>query len=499
MAGAEQLNAMSPTVKHPPASGQAGVPADETTAIATVPVAIPMEDVAVKALEVSSLLNSVSEALAPDPQIESIRDSLVEVRVKIEKATAKSLNILEQKPFLSVIQDQEQHWQLQQRMLTKWFELLQKRSKEFYGNEVILTDLLKIWTTTLKVAEESEVSVESLRLINETIASIHSVRTLLKDQLAPVHDLQSQASREVEQCDIILTKIAKLQQEAVSHILIQNSPPLWSTQWWMEAGRRHSGSISAALSSYVETGSAYLTEFSRQMTLYAGLLGALSLLFLLARNHANSRPDTEPPSPYLSVFEQPLVAALTATLVVATAPYHSPLPLFIRDTLQVLIPVSMIRLIRPFIPNRLIPGLYALGFLFTCDAIRKILFTEQFHSQLLLVLESLAGIAIMIWFLSNFRLIFAGREEPATPPVVRPATILFLLLFTSGLAASVIGYLNFALVITPSILAFGVMAIAMYGIPAGMYRLCLLRIAGLATAAAQAGQTPSQVAGAASV
>lgn len=447
----------------PPAPEQKTAATGELTAVPSPPTTIPMEDIALKAAEVTSLLRSISEKLPLGTEIETIRDSLADASATVARDAEISKALLGQQPPLPILQEQQQQWQRQKLMFTEWLELLRKRSKEFQDKQLILADLQTIWTQTLNNAEESQAPDQSLLLINDTVKSIGAARVPLKEQLALVLDLQSRVGREVEQCSSVLAEIARLQQASVSDILARDSLPLWSARNWAEAGKSLPGGFQVALSAYRQEIGRYFTVPSHQMPLHAGLLAVLASVFLIAGSQVRRRAGSEAEfSPFTRVFDQPIAAALVMTIFVVTVPYHSPLSATTIGTFQALALVPMIMLVRPLVPGRLAWTLSALGLLFACDTLREILLADHLPGQLFLVLESLTGLAVLSWLLRQDRSIFGKGAGSAMMPLVHFGAILVLLHFAGGGVAAASGYVRLARVITPGIIAFGVIALAMY-------------------------------------
>jgi small-conductance mechanosensitive channel len=445
------------------APAQTPAPATDSASIPSGLTAIPVIDVATKAAEMSNLLRTFNDKLTLSAQIDTIRKSLPEATVQVDQALADTMQVLQRQPALPTLQTQQQQWQQMQRMYAGWLAVLMKRSNELQDDQNRLNDLQKKWAMTLDAAKASKAHGPSLQQINETIASIRAAQDPLNEQLTLVIDLQSRVGNEVKKCEKILAEIARIQQASMSGILVQDSLPVWSPKLWADALNALPEHVRSTAATYWTDVGNYLNDPFRRLPLHTGILAVLTLLFLGARYQIRRWTAAgETFSDVIQVFDHPVAASLTLALLFATSPYWLPLPATVRDTFQVLALVPMIILIRPVVSERLVPGLYALGLLFAIDAIRGIFSGEELIGQVSLILESLTGMAVVIWFLRNLPQAFGEAAGSSRLRVLQSGSVLILLILTSSFAAAAMGYVRFARIITPGIIAGGVLALTLY-------------------------------------
>ncbi|MGO9952898.1 MAG: mechanosensitive ion channel family protein [Dissulfurispiraceae bacterium] len=425
----------------------------------SVPTAIPVADVATKATEVASVLQSLTQKLTSIPQVEMIRAALPDVSRHIEQNLTETMNILQRQPTLSTLQTQYEQWRLMQLKNTEWLTVLTKRSNELQDALNRLADLQKIWQKTLDSAKASKAPEPIFQQIDQTTAAIKAVQIPLKEQLTSVLELQSNAADEVAKCGNVLAAITRVQQIAMSGTMVRDSKPLWSPEFWTDAlpaVPEHISNIAA--SNWMEI-SNYIELSSVSMPLHVGLLIALTLLFLWARNEIRRWENI---SSGLRVFDHPFAAALSLALFVVTSPFWGLGSDAVRGILQIAALVPMIILIRPTVGVRLIPGLYLLGLLFVMDTVRVFFTGEMLTGQCILVMESLAGIASVIWLLWKIRPFLKEAPESSRMLVLQTGASFILIVLTAGLVAAVMGYVLLARLLTPGILALGSMALALY-------------------------------------
>lgn len=437
-------------------------PAAGDTAVQSGPAAIPLADVEIKAAEVDKLLSTVADKLIPDPQLDTIRSALPDTSTRINMDLVATKLVLSHKPSLPVLQQQQQNWQKVQLTFAGWLKILIRQSETTQDTLDHLENLGKIWVTTLAETRNAKAPELIVLKINNTVSAIHASQSGLKKQLALVLDLQSQVGREIAKCVETLTKITDMQQNTMSDILIQDSLPAWSPKLWA-ADSNSLKNHQSAVALYGKNLKNELFKLSRYNLLPGAIFTVLVLLFVTARNHARKWATSgDDFSPFIRIFDFPVVAALTVSLLIVTTPYRSPFSATVRDTLQVLSLVPVIILIRPEVPARFRPLLYTLGLLFLLDAIRDILFAEQLPGQLFLIVESVGSIAVVVWFRRKLRTAPSDTTDSTAVNILKTLTFPVLLLLASGFAAAMSGHVRFARIIIPGIISFSVMAMVMY-------------------------------------
>ena len=208
--------------------------------------------------------------------------------------------------------------------------------------------------------------------------------------------------------------------------------------------------------------SKYLQNPSGRMPLHAGLFAVLVLLFLACRRQVLKwKVASDTFSHDIGVFEHPIAAALSVTLIVATSPYW-PLPTTVRGTFQILLFAPLLILVQPVVSTRLMPGLYILWLLFAIDTTREVFSSVQLIGQLILVVESLFGIIAMVWFLRMLKPVYGEAAGSSRLRLLQTGTVILILNFTVGLGASAMGYIRLARLMTPGLLVGGSLALAVY-------------------------------------
>jgi potassium efflux system protein len=427
---------------------------------------IAVAEVATRAMAVSNLLRTFSANLAPSPEIEKIRNKLPGVIGNIDLQSRATRRILEEQPSLETLQGQQQIWQNLARQTAGWLNILTARATRLQEALAQLAALHKTWSLTRQAAEASQAPAPILQQIEATLVALAAAREPLNIQRTAVLDLQSMVANEAARCGNTLGAIAQAQHTAVGGIFARERPPIWSAHLWDHLKTTLPTRVTEVAASLW----AALGQCVRDPTLGFPLDGAifvgLGLLFWAARRQVDQwAASGRGISSAIMVFERPYAAALTGSLLFASGPFM-PTPPMVRNLFTVLALFPMIRLIRPAVPIAMIPLLYTLGTLFAIDTLRQAFAGDPLIGEAILVLEALAGIAVLGWFLHR-----EGRQkspaaggEPARTRVLEAGVLLLLLLLAAGLAAAALGYLRLARFISPGILAGGGQALTVFAI-----------------------------------
>jgi potassium-dependent mechanosensitive channel len=425
---------------------------------------IPLADVATKATEVSAVLRTLNTQLAPSPDIERIGRQLSEVSRHIGLELAGMLSLLQTQPSLAMIQSQEQLWQSRQLEITAWLNLLTVRATHLQVALDRLTGLQATWSQTRDKAKDSNAPGPIIQQIEGTLAAIGAAQAVFQTQRTDLLDLQSRVGQEVARCQTALAEISQAQKKAMGGLLTRDSPSVWSTALWIQAhtvGLSRVREIVAGQWADIEQ---YIRNPSKGMPLHIGLFILLAILLCLMRRQVRRWPDSaEGPSQAITVFDWPYSAALLGTLFVATSP-NLPTPPTVRQLFSILELVPMIRLTKPVVNPLIIPGLYLLGGLFTLNTAREAFAGAPLTEQGVILIEIVTAIAALGWALTlGNRAGSDGRGKIlARLPGCRLGAILALLMLAVGLVAGTLGYLRLARLLTSTVVAGSVLALALF-------------------------------------
>jgi small-conductance mechanosensitive channel len=421
---------------------------------------IPLADIAARATEVSNLLGNLAASAVPGAQIESIAKSLPESSEKLDAQFAATTESLETEPTLDMLQSLQQDWQRRQLETTGWLSALTTRATKLQDALNQLSGLQKIWGSTRASAQAAEAPGPILQQIDATLTAITAAQAKIESERTALLDLQSRVGQQITKCDTVLAQIGQIQQQAVAGILVPNAPPLWNFDAWadgLETLPEHVRRVGSAHWSVIVN---YVSKPSGSDALLVALFIVQTLVFYAARRKITvwEKSSTDASSAIL-VFERPYAAALSATLVWATAPVFFPMPTVVRQLLSVLALVPMLRLLPPMMRASVAFVIHMCCLLFAVDILRQAFSGIRLIGMAIVVGESLAAIIVLYLARHHYRQMIAERAESSRLIVLKLGRSLLIIALIVALLAGVLGYARLARLLTPGILVGGVLGL----------------------------------------
>jgi len=441
----------------------AKAPAPPVASAPAAPATIPLADIATWATAVSNLIGNLTAGAKPSAQIENIAKTLPELSEKLDAQFAATTKSLEAEPTLETLQNEQQLWQAAQLQATGWLNALTLEATKLQDALNRLAELQKLWSSSRASAQTAKAPDPILQQMDATLTAIIDAQAPLQAQRANILNLQSRVAEEATRCGTALQRIADFQQKEVAGILVRDAPPIWTINLWSDAVaalREHHGKIASA---YWTDVAKYLLDPRQGVTLHPAIFIFLALVFSAARRKiAVWEKSGSDASSAILVFERPYAAALATTLVFVTAPLFFQLPTAVRQLLTIISLVPMLRLVRPKISASIAFVLYACCFLFALDTLRQTFAGIQVIGQAILVGETLAAIIVLYSIRRHYRQIIAARAESSGLMVLKAGRFLLIIVLLVALLAAVAGYTRLARLLTPGILAGGILGLAAF-------------------------------------
>jgi len=422
------------------------------------PGTIPIPEVARQADEVAKLLREYDDLLAPaaaavaEKRLPGVVARMVTQITETERQLASGQST-------ATLDSLTTQWQATRVELVGYVNTLAQRATLIEEALDLLTDLRETWIQTRTHARTSGAPAQVVARIDGVIRAMDSTRSRLQEQRAAILVLQDQVAREVAQCETMLKRIAEVRLASTGGLFDRDSVPLWRADQLSEAvaampeRMRNAGAADGA----------QLQQFVRdqrwKIPVQVLLFGILLLLIRAGRRrvHLWSAPGEQPPAT-APVFDRSVSAAMLFALLASLWIYTPPLPRIALAILQILILVPALRIMRLLVPAPLVPTLYILGGFFVLDIIRHLASVVPALEQQLLLLEMLAGIAMLTWWARRWR----SAAVPPPAPVVRLTAWIVLGVFVVAFAAAVSGYMKLALLLGAGVLGSGYLAAVLY-------------------------------------
>jgi potassium-dependent mechanosensitive channel len=448
-------------------SGVQSAPHPPSTATFPTPpsAAIPISEIATKAAEATNALEVLSMHSAPSLAIEGIETQLPDVRRHIDVELAETAaSLLRGDPPLDRIQALQKQLQGKRLQTAGWLKTLTERAVQLKGAMDRLEAMRTQWTATREAAQASNAPALIFQETDALTAAIDAALTPIKAKQADVLDLQAAVSHEVSRCESALSQLALAQQKAVGGMLTRVSQPFWSSDLWANTGTSLPAEVHRVAVTWWNDVRQYVLTPSMGMPFQAGLYLVLVLLLCAARRQAHlwAEPD-EGLSAATTALARPYSAAFLAFLIVADRPASS-IPATVQQLLSIPAIVPAIRLVAPVASPTVTRCLYVIGIFYISSLVRQAFAGTPWLEQAILVLETLAGAALLGWALASghIRRISEHVERASLQRAIPLVSGLMLLGLAIAFAATVFGYLRLARVLETMLLGMGMLALGLY-------------------------------------
>lgn len=446
LAGAQTLPATTtsqPTTSQPattqatqPASQpatQSAPPPANTQPAATLPAgpSIPLAEIVSQSESTRATASAITSQLADDPLVATVADELPALTRDIDARLEDPANALSANPSLDTLRAAEAAWNTFAANTLTWKRDLTRRVTTIDNDIANLQTRIDTWNNTLPRARASRVPPEIIDRINATLIALHTAHDQADAARANVLRLQALVAAQDARISAALSTVAQAQEEALSHLFVQDSPPIWSTQVRPQAvavATQPQSSFApqlAALHHYIERQTA-------RLLVHAFVLAILTALLFWARKRFDSWVHDEPTlSPAAPVFASPLATAILLSIFLSIW-LHPQAPRLFWAISGALTIFPAILLIQRLTQPRLHRLLYILVLFYFLDQLREAIAGLNIWPRYFLLAETLAAVAFLVHFLfvrppapTSIPAPASAPEDPATPapPVSAPPTL----------------------------------------------------------------------------
>ena len=458
-----------PAAKPPsPAATPAPAPARAPTATpAPLPASptIPVAEIATRAAQVPNVIRALVAQIAPNAEIDTIRERLPELRQQMDLELMGAETILRSLPTLDMIQTQQQLWHQRELRANQWLALLTHRATLLQNALTHLAELETTWRETRKAAVAAKAPAPILAQVDGVLKAIRAAEGPLTTERTAVLDLQTLVAEQVARSENVQARFREAQQRAVGGILTRDAPPLWDAAGWIGAREAFSDRLTETIGGWGEIKS-YLRDPSQGLPIHAGIFVVLLAVFWAARRSIRRQGDAGDHGPReVMAFDRPYAAALVVALLFASSPI-SVVPSVLRSLFVVLALVPVLRLTRPAFDPRLVPSVYALAVLFMLDTVRQTFGGVGEIEQVILAVEMLSGIAVLGYSLTRGELRPRPGDARESEQLrgFRAGAILVILLFTTALVAGAVGYMRLARLLGAGLLGSAALAVSLFAV-----------------------------------
>ena len=364
---------------------------------------IPLAEVAARAADMRSLLETQDAAITPSREVQAILDRLPtlgdELRVRLDQTTAR----LGTNPTLPVVEQLGGMWEATRARLKSWNDTVTQWTTRVEQERARLASLRESWLRSREAAAVSGAPKVVLDQIDGVVSGLNAARGRLEARLSALLATQYRLAVLQRRCDEGLSRVAQVRADRIRRLGERDGPPLWSGVLWKGAMSQ----APAAERDVLEAEQAVVTEVAREhatrIPLHALVFAVLVAVLWRGRRAARRWVADDPSAASVAeVWSRPISSALVLACVAAPWIYLEATPLLGR-VVALLAIVPVLRLIRPSLDRVLAAALYVFGVLFLVDAIRSVLSTAPLFEHMLFLAEMMVASLVMIRLLTSAR------------------------------------------------------------------------------------------------
>ncbi|MFN8391205.1 MAG: mechanosensitive ion channel [Bdellovibrionota bacterium] len=450
-----QALAQTPTVTSPPTPSP-------TIAVPS-PTPVPLAEVPLKADDVLKQLHDRKVALSSDPTSNAVKRELPLLTEEIDLRLTEATRILAGTPSLDTLRELESGWQKSRDTLAEHDTDLVRRGTELDAKASDARNLQSSWSETLDAAQQSNAPSEITERIRQVISDAKRLLDDIGSFQAAALKLQTRVAEQIRRIDDVLRSIRSARDKAMNQLLVRDSAPVWSGQFWRNGGAALTVGTQESFRDQQAFVFSYLAREHENLRLHI-------LLFLLffgscvwARRVVHRWSEGDPSlAQATAVFEAPLAMALLLSFLITPWVYPEAPRLF-RAFLGAVALIPTVVVLRQLVKPKLLPVLYSLLVFYLIDQIRLVVLSVPEFSRTLFLCEIVGAIACIAWVLRSERLQNVdGVSSSAMTKLLSHGAQLGAAALGASFFLNVLGYVSMANLLGTAVLSSAYYAAFLY-------------------------------------
>lgn len=364
---------------------------------------VPIAAIGVETQQAKRLLGQITEELKPDPAVVAVDESLPDLTARVEQQLDAAVETTATAPPLSTLDELNRRWNSLREELNGVQRTLSGRSAAVEARVEKIRDSGARWSATRAAALAANAPKEVLEQIDEVEAAIASAAERARSRQGSIVQLQSRVARLQQTVDADLQRLAAVRQELMGQVFRAENPPVWSRHTFaVLSSQEILERIAESQRRDLETIRRFGRERARAIVLHVVFLAAMIVAMLVVRRRVRRHADDEAFETARAIFERPASMALLLTILVSAWTLPQPRPLAQLVGMALLFPAVLI--LRNLLGRPIYPLLNALVVFWIVDRARGLLSPLPHAPRLVFMLEMIALIALMIWWMRPVRL-----------------------------------------------------------------------------------------------
>ncbi|MEZ5426369.1 MAG: mechanosensitive ion channel [Pyrinomonadaceae bacterium] len=449
------------------------------------PTPIPISEVITQAEATLKRTQEIQKVLAADTTISTIDEKIPQLTGKIDQALPETRQILSERPSLETLTRIQQEWESIRTDVPGWKSDLQTLGNLLDKQIDELNTLAGIWQKTLNDATKPPKPVESPKgetgegstppaqnpeLPVEVKESIGRTQTEIKNLLGEVQKkrsalltLQTRISEQEKRINEVLESIKSVREEALSHLLVRDSPAIWNAHRRTFSGGPLAAETRNSLFRQGAELSAYTNQNREGFIWHGAILTLLIFGLFWVRKRVRPLIESEPKiRRAMTVFQLPVATALVLSILLSGW-FYPQAPRVLGALLGALALVPGILILRRLMEKPMFPILNALMIFYFIDRLRETFSALTVVSRYLFLAEMLGAIIFLGWFYKSKRLSDKIQvRHQRIFNLIKKFIPFALLVFSTAFIANALGYVGLSRIIGNGLLGSSYLALILY-------------------------------------
>jgi len=408
------------------------------------PTPIPLAAVPFQAQAALDGLQEIEADVSRDQSsADAIARTVSDLTSEIDARIADDTRLLTTSPSLEVLYRLKRDWR------TFGVRLLVS-ARELTGHATSLEEQLerldklnKTWQATLQSAKQPATPPQVLQRVQSVVDSVERTRQAAESGQAHVLALQSSLSEAQARVRKTLSSIEQAEIQAVQHIFVRDSPPIWNVETGLRSEwEKHSGE---SFSSQLKASAAFTKRLPFIFLMHALFIGltaaALHWLPRRIRKSAEEKPDLERALPILDL---PVSTAFTLSMLLVPLIYARA-PRLIHAIMGVVTLIPAVVVLRRLLLRNSYPILNAIVILYFVGQLRVLAAPLPVLARFIFLGQVLGASVFLVWVLRSWHLPTEAIETHGRVwRTIRAVARIGIILLPVAFLANIFGYVNLA-------------------------------------------------------
>lgn len=443
-------------------SNQANSNASPSASVTPTP--IPFSDIITQAESASASLKELASSVSADTTAEIVERDLPNLTKEINARLEETAQIIEGRASLEKLKTFETEWRELTKNLPDWKNDLTSRAKKLEDDLKQLNTLDERWKKTLEELKTGETPPEVLARAEEILSTITKTRKQIETEQARIVALQNKVAEQQKRVDEAMESIKQTRESLVGKLLVQDSPAIWSGNFWTRAQKDISQTANDSMATQIKALNEFFGRNIDRIIIHLLVFGLFAGILIFLRRSAHPWVEKEPELKQAAIiFYLPVSTALIMAIFV-NAWIYPQTPQILKAIFGAIALVPTIIVLRKLVERSIYPLLYSLVFFYFIDQLRMIAEQLPVFSRLLFLAEMLGGFLFFLW-LFRARLSENDTEEMVHGKIfrtIKTAAPIALPIFAIAFLANTFGFVSLAQLLGNAVLRSAYTAVIFY-------------------------------------